>query len=169
MRNAIARVALPKVHLPGAAVVGRRSQKKVLTKRPETQQTDTKLALQSPRALRFQLSLYGIADVGRHIVEVRSAVSIPAHALAIVLHPQVMLALVLAASDDDRLRTSVDAVLYELGYRFQWIALRQRDNRDRVPVVADAQIAAGGYLCGLFDAMGHAASAVEIESLSRAI
>ena len=59
-------------------------------------------------------------------------------------------------------RAGVDAVLDELGYRFQRIALRQRDDRDRIPVVADAEIAAGRYLCGLLDAMGHAAPGVEI-------
>src|SRR5437868_8295588 len=162
VRDAIARVSLGEMHLPGAAIVAGRGEQQILPERPEAQQADAELALQSPRALGFQLSLDGVADVGRHIVKVRSAVSIPAYALSVVLHSQVMLSLVLATGDDDRFRAGVDAVLDELGYRFQRIALRQRDNRDRVPVVADAEIAAGGYLCGLFDAMGHAAPAVEI-------
>jgi len=66
-------------------------------------------------------------------------------------------------------RASVDAVLDELGHRFQRIALRQRDDRNRVPVVADAEIAAGGYLCGLFDATGHVAPAVEIAVVTPAV
>ena len=66
-------------------------------------------------------------------------------------------------------RAGVDAVLDEFRYRFQRIALRQRDDRDRVPVVTDAEIAAGGYLCGLLDAMGHAAPAVEIAVVTPAV
>jgi hypothetical protein len=66
-------------------------------------------------------------------------------------------------------RAGVDAVLDEFRYRFQRIALRQRDDRDRVPVVADAEIAAGGHLCGLLDAMGHEEPAVEIGVVTPAV
>ena len=162
LRDAVARVALAQMHLPGASVLAGRGQQKLFAQRPEAQQADAELALQSARALRFQPPLDGIADVRRHVVEIRFAVRIPAHALAVVLHAQVMLSLLLAASDDDRLRTSVDAVLDELRHRLQRIALRQRDDRDRVPVIADAQIAARGRFGGLFVARGHAVPSVEI-------
>ncbi len=152
--DAIARVALAKVHLPGASVVARRSQQKIFAQRPEAQQADAELALQSLRSLRLEPPLDRIADVGGDVVEVRLAVGVPAHALAVVLHAQVMLSLVLAAGDDDRLRARVDAVLDQLRDRLERIALRQRDDRDRVPVIADAEVAARRRLGGLFGATG---------------
>jgi hypothetical protein len=48
----------------------------------------------------------------------------------------------LAARDGDGLRMRIDAVLDELRNRLQWIALRERNDPDRVPVIADAQLAA---------------------------
>jgi hypothetical protein len=36
----------------------------------------------------------------------------------------------------------VDAVLDELGNRLEWIALRKRDDADRVPIIPDPKLAA---------------------------
>jgi hypothetical protein len=51
-----------------------------------------------------------------------------------------MLALLLPPCDYDRRGACVDAVLDELRHRLQRIALGQRDDRDRIPVVADTQV-----------------------------
>src|SRR6185436_7612296 len=103
----------------------------------------------------LQLALDGIADVRRNVVEIGLAVGIPAYALTVVLHAQVMLTLLLAPGDDDRLRASVDAVFYELGHRLERIALRQGDDGDRIPVIADAQVAAGTLPAGFSDVGCH--------------
>ena len=154
VRDAIARVALLQVHLKGAPVVAGRGQQKLFPQRPEAQQADAEFALQAARALRLELALDGVADVGRHVVEIRLAVGIPAHALAVVLHAQVVLPLLLAPGDDDRLRPRIDAVLDQLGHRLERIALRQGDDRDRIPVIADAQVAARARFGRLFGATG---------------
>jgi hypothetical protein len=46
---------------------------------------------------------------------------------------QIVRAVFSAASDRDGLRLRVDAVLNELGNRFERITLRQRDDADRIP------------------------------------
>src|SRR6266852_3023077 len=158
-RDAVARIAFAKLHLPGTAVVARRSQQKIFTQRPEAQETDAELTLQSLRTLRLQAPLDGVAHVGGDVVEVRLAVGVPAHALAVVLDAQIMLSLVLAAGDDYRLGARVDAVLDQLCDGLERIALRERD--DRVPVIADAEVAARGRLGGL-GARGHAVPADHI-------
>ena len=78
----------------------------------------------------------------RHIMEVRLAIGVLAHAFAVILHAQVVLALFLAAGDDDRFRSRIDAVFDELGDGLERIALRQGNDRDRIPVIADSQIPA---------------------------
>jgi hypothetical protein len=40
------------------------------------------------------------------------------------------------------LRVRIDRVLHEFGDRLQRITLRERDNSDRIPIIADAQLAA---------------------------
>src|SRR5438067_939382 len=146
LRDSITGIAFAQMHLAGASIVTGGGQQQLFAERPEAQQSDAELALQSLRALRFQAALDGVADVCRHIVKIRLAIGVFAHTLTIVLDAQVMLSLLLASRDDDRLRLRIDAVLDELCDRFQRVALRQRDNRDRVPVIADAQIAAGARL-----------------------
>src|SRR6266498_3858859 len=140
------------MHLVGASVLTGRAQQKLFAQRPEAQQADAELALQSPRALRFQPPLDGVADVRGHVVEIRLAVRILADALTVVLHPQVMLSLLLASRDDDRFSARIDAVLDQLSHRLQRVALRQRDDRDRIPVIADAQIPASAWLAYCFGA-----------------
>jgi hypothetical protein len=138
----IARIALAQMHLIDAAVGAGGRQQQLLAERPEAQEADAEFALQATRALRLQRALDRIADMRRDVLEVGLALGIPAHAFAVVPHAQVMAALLLAARDDDRLRLRIDAVLDELRHRLQRIALRQRDDRDRVPVVADAKTTA---------------------------
>lgn len=45
-----------------------------------------------------------------------------------------------SACDRDAFRTRIDAVLHELGDRLERIALRERDDADRVPIIANAQL-----------------------------
>jgi hypothetical protein len=49
---------------------------------------------------------------------------------------------VFAPSYRDRLRVRIDAVFDEFRNRLQGIALRERDDPDRIPVIADAQLPA---------------------------
>jgi hypothetical protein len=53
-----------------------------------------------------------------------------------------MRAVFLAARDRDGLGVRIDAVLDEFRNRLQGIALRERDDADRIPIIADAQLAA---------------------------
>src|SRR6266478_1077762 len=145
------------MHLVGASVLTGRGQQKLLAQRPEAQQADAELALQSPHALRFQASLDRVAHVRGDIVEIRRAVRIPAHAFAIVLHAEVMLALLFAAGDDDRLGACIDAVFDQFGHRLERIALRQGDDRDRFPVIADAQVPAVVRFADCLGPLRHAA------------
>src|SRR6266513_2235096 len=62
-----------------------------------------------------------------------------------------MLAVLAAARDRNGLRVRVDAVLDELGDRLQRVPRRERDDTDRVPVIADPELAAIG---GLFSTLG---------------
>src|SRR2546423_15662533 len=57
-----------------------------------------------------------------------------------------MLAVLAAARDRNGLRVRVDAVLDELGDRLQRVPLRERDDTDRVPVIAGPELAAIGGL-----------------------
>ena len=66
----------------------------------------------------------------RDIVKVRDA-------FAVVDDLYVVLALLLAANDRDVLRTGVDGVLDELGDGLQRVILRERDDGDHAPMVAD--------------------------------
>src|SRR6185437_5372544 len=109
-RDPITRDALAQMHLPGAPVVRGGGQQQLFANRPETQQADAEFALQSGRAVRLQLPLDRIADMCGHVLKIGLAISVPAHALAVVFHAQVVLALFPAARDDDRLRMRVDAV-----------------------------------------------------------
>ena len=45
-----------------------------------------------------------------------------------------------AASDRIGLRLGIDAVLNELGNRFERITLRQRNNADRIPIIAESAV-----------------------------
>ena len=144
------------MHLVSASIVPGRSQQKIFAQRPETQQTDSEFALQPTRALRFQAPLDGVADVRRHIMKIRLAVGVLAHAIAVVLHAQVMLSLLLATGDDDRFRARINTILDQLGHRLEGVALRERNDGDRIPVIADAQIAAGARPAGLRYATSHA-------------
>jgi len=50
-----------------------------------------------------------------------------------------VLAVLAAARDGDGLRVSIDRVLDEFGDRLERITLRERDDADGVPVIADLE------------------------------
>ena len=75
----------------------------------------------------------------RHVVEIRPPGFVPANAFAVILDAQEVNAVFLAADQSDIPGPRIDAVLDKLGYRLERIALRQGNNANRVPVVADAQ------------------------------
>ena len=78
--------------------------------------------------------------MGRDVAEVRRAFAVLRNAGAVVGDRQVVLASLPAAGDGDVARARIDRVLDELGDRFQRVLLRQGDDGDRVPVVADAEL-----------------------------
>ena len=80
--------------------------------------------------------------MGGDVVEVRYAVVIQSNALAIVHDSQIVLALFASAHDGDVAGVGIDGVLDELRDRLQRAVLREGDDGDGVPVVADAQLAA---------------------------
>ena len=81
--------------------------------------------------------------MGGDVVEVGLAGLVAAHALTVVAHRQILLAVLTAARDGHLARPGVNGVLDELRHRLQRVVLRQRDDGDGVPVVANAQLAAG--------------------------
>jgi hypothetical protein len=80
--------------------------------------------------------------VGGDIFEVRQARGVARHAVAVVLDREIMRAVLAAPGDRDHAGVGVDAVLDELGDRLERVRLRQGDDADGVPVIADAQLAA---------------------------
>ncbi len=83
-----------------------------------------------------------------HISKIRQAIDVAAYALAVIFDAQEMDAFLLAASERDVASLGIDAVLHEFSDGLERVTLRQRDNADRVPVVANAQLAFMGWsLC----------------------
>ena len=83
------------------------------------------------------------------ITKVRFAVSVARHPVSVIADGKKMPSLLAPASERDVLRLRVDAIFHQLGNSLQRIALRQRNDGDRVPIVADFQFAAGWFLrCG---------------------
>ena len=80
--------------------------------------------------------------MGGHIAEVRLALAVARHPFAVVADRKEMLAVLAGARNRNGVRLGIDAVLDQLGNRLQRAALRQRDDRDCVPVIADLQPAA---------------------------
>src|SRR5689334_19230700 len=55
--DAVARVAFAQMHLPHPAVLARRRQQQILAQRPETEEANAELTLQSSCSRRLQASL----------------------------------------------------------------------------------------------------------------
>ena len=62
-------------------------------------------------------------------------------AFAVILYPEVMFAPLFSANDGDFLSARIDAVFDKLGDRFERIVLREGDDIDRVPMIADTELA----------------------------
>ena len=73
------------------------------------------------------------------VAEIGNAVSVARNAIAIVADGEIVFAVLPTTRDRDFSRVRVDAVLDELGNSFQRVALRQGDDPDCVPVIADSQ------------------------------
>ena len=74
------------------------------------------------------------------VAEIGNAVSIARNAIAIVADGEIVFAVLPTTRDRDLSRVRVDAVLDKLGNSFQRVALRQGDDPDCVPVIADSQL-----------------------------
>ena len=75
------------------------------------------------------------------IAKVRPAVRIAGNALSVIPNLQVVAAFAATANDRDIRCAGVDGILDQLSDGLQRIRLRQRDDRDRIPVIADAKFA----------------------------
>ena len=73
------------------------------------------------------------------VLEVWQAFRIARHAIPVILDSEVLLAVLAAARDGDGLRVSIDRVLDEFGDRLERITLKERDDADGVPVIADLE------------------------------
>ena len=89
------------------------------------------------RPLGLQTTLHRIADVRGDVAEIGNAVSIARNAIAIVADGEIVFTVLSTTRDRDLSRVRVDAVLDELGNSFQRVALRQGDDPDCVPVIAE--------------------------------
>ena len=76
-----------------------------------------------------------------HIAKVGATGRIARNALPVIPHLQVVAAFAATADDRDTRGAGIDGVFDQLGDGLQWIRLREGDDRDRIPVVADAQLA----------------------------
>jgi hypothetical protein len=142
-----ARVALAHRHLICALIRARREHRQIFADRPKAQEPDAEFALQfGAAAIGLEPPLDRVADVRGDVLEVGKAVGVARHAVAVVTDREVVLAVLAPARDRNSLGTCVDAVLDELRDGLQGIALRERDDANRVPVVADAQLAAFSVL-----------------------
>ena len=79
--------------------------------------------------------------MGRYVAEIRPAGVVARHAFAIVADREKMAPVLAAARDRHSARLRINAVFDQLGDRLQWAGLRQGDDGDGVPVVADLQLA----------------------------
>ena len=75
------------------------------------------------------------------VAKVRPAVRIAGNALPVVPHLQIVAAFAATANDRDIRCARVDGILDQLGDGLERIRLRKRNDRDRIPVVADAEFA----------------------------
>ena len=80
--------------------------------------------------------------MGGDKLEVRQAVGAARHALAVISHGQIVCAVLAAAHDGNGCGLRIHAVLDELGDRLEWVGLRERDNSNGIPIIADPQFAA---------------------------
>ena len=92
------------------------------------------------RAFRLKAALDRVANVGGDVLEVGQIPLIARDAVAVILDREVMSVVLLAADDGDVLRVGIDRVLHELRDGLERIALREGDDADRVPMVADASL-----------------------------
>ena len=90
-------------------------------------------------AARLELPLERIADVGGDVLEIGASGRVAGNPFAVVDDPQVRIAPFASADDCDFSGAGVDRVLDELGDRLEGVRLREGDDVDGVPVVADAQ------------------------------
>ena len=77
--------------------------------------------------------------MSRDVPEVRQPVRIARDALAIVLHRQIVFAVLTTARDDNGLGVCIDAVLDKLSDGLERVALRERDDADGIPIIPDPQ------------------------------
>ena len=131
------------MHLVGLFVGAGGGHGQLITHRPEAEQTDTELPLNALDTICFETPLYGIADVGGHVTEIRDSMIVPRYTVTIIGDHQIMLAPLPPPRDGHVTCASVDAVLHELGHCFEGIALGQRNDGDRVPVVSNAEPSGG--------------------------
>jgi hypothetical protein len=73
------------------------------------------------------------------VAEIRPPIRVARHPASVIADAQILLSAVPAAGNRHRARLSVDAVLDQLGDGLQGIRLRQRDDGNGVPVIADPQ------------------------------
>jgi hypothetical protein len=74
-------------------------------------------------------------------MEIRLACGVAGNAGAIVLDAEAMTSLFPGAGDRDVAGAGVDAVFDELGDGLERVALREGDDGDGIPVIADAELA----------------------------
>src|SRR4029077_4791309 len=141
-RDHIVRIAFTHNHLVGAPVVASRRYAELVAHRPKAQQADPELALWARGPFGLEPALDGITDVGRHVAEIRPASVVARHAIAIVADREKMAPVLAPTRDRHSARLRINAVFDQLGDRLQWAGLRQGDDSDGVPVVADLQLAA---------------------------
>src|SRR5881296_853399 len=129
------------MHPVTSAVAPRRSQYQLLAHGPEAQQTNAELALEPGSALSLETLLHRVANVRGDIFEVRNTDGVAPDAFSVIFDPQELDAFFLSPRDRDAFGARIDAVLHELGHRFERIALRKSDDSDGVPVIPDAELA----------------------------
>ena len=77
--------------------------------------------------------------MSRDVLEVRQPVRIARDAVAIVLHRQIVFAVLTTTRDDNGLGVCIDAVLDKLSDGLERVALRERDDADGIPIIPDPQ------------------------------
>jgi hypothetical protein len=80
--------------------------------------------------------------MSRDVLEVGQPVRIARDAVAIVFDRQTVLAVLAAAYDGNGLGVRIDAVFDQLRDGLKRITLRERDNADSIPIIADPQFTA---------------------------
>ena len=115
---------------------------------PEAQQADAELAVHTGPLCRVKMTFQRIAQMGRDALKIGFAVFGWGDPSTVIKHLEKEFALLATAKNLDLLRSRVDRVLRQLADRLERMGLGMSDDVDRIPLIANLELATGGSFSG---------------------